>query len=229
MYNGMPFDGQPSFYNQQDAETLLRRRRPGRGFLRPIFAYVIENRVICIFAALFLLGMLAGALLVKRADGETKELLDLVLGSYLEKREVQSFAAIVASSFLSLFSMLIILFFCGFCTISQLIILAVPLFKGLGYGFSIGMLYAQNGISAMQYVLTMFFPSLLLGALLLIWAAKTSFLLSVRLLSMTITPSDKDERIQMRRYCLKYVFFLIFSIIIAFVDAIVVFQYGGAL
>ena len=99
-----------------------------------IFSYFKDNPLLCIFAGLFLIGMLAGIVLLYHADGQLREWLHILLGGYLEKRYEQSFSQIAALSFGSSVFLLLILFFCGFCTISQPIILLLVLFRGLGYG-----------------------------------------------------------------------------------------------
>lgn len=198
-----------------------------RGLLPAVGHYVRENLLSCLLAALYLLGLLAGALLVSRSDPQTKELLDVVLGGYMEKRGAQSFAALAISSFGSMALLIVVLFFCGFCTISQPIIFLIPVFKGLGYGFTIGALYAEHGLAAVRYVSVLVFPVLFLGALLLICASRTAFLLSVRLLRTTLAPSDSDSRARMRRYLVKYFTYCICCLLIALLDAAIVFRFGG--
>jgi hypothetical protein len=107
------------------------------------------------------------------------ESLKIVLGGYIERRQTQAFVNIATSTFCSIFLSLLLLFFCGFCTISQPIIFAVPFFKGLGYGFSIGTLYAQHGVSVIRYVACLIVPVMFFSAMLLIIACRASLLLSV--------------------------------------------------
>lgn len=197
-----------------------------RGLPRHMYAYIRDNPLLCVFAALFLIGMLAGVLLLRNADGQLREVLRMLLGGYVEKRSVQSFTAVAAASFGAMALLLLILFFCGFCTISQPVIIALILFRGMGYGFSIGGLYAEKGISAMQYVFLLLFIPLVLGVLLLICAARTSFLLSVRLFQKAIAPSDRDERYRMQRYCIKYFLYVVLGILIALLDAALTNRFG---
>ncbi|MCI9364810.1 hypothetical protein D7Y09_01990 [bacterium 1XD42-1] len=192
-----------------------------------IFSYFKDNPLLCIFAGLFLIGMLAGIVLLYHADGQLREWLHILLGGYLEKRYEQSFSQIAALSFGSSVFLLLILFFCGFCTISQPIILLLVLFRGLGYGFSMGGLYAEKGTLAAPFVFSTLFLPMLFGSILLICAAKTSFLLSLRLLRKAITPSEHDERVRMRRYCIRYFLYLIICILIALLDAVLSIQFAA--
>lgn len=211
-------------YQTYDATVpSLKAKRP----FKNIFSYFKDNPVLCIFAGLFLIGMLTGIVLLYYADGQLREWLHILLGGYLEKRHEQPFSQIAAVSFGSSVFLLLILFFCGFCTISQPIILLLLLFRGLGYGFSIGGLYAEKGTLAAPFVFSTLFLPMVLGAVLLICAAKTSFLLSLRLLRKTITPSEHDERVRMRRYCIRYFLYLIICLFTALLDAILSIQFAA--
>lgn len=191
-----------------------------------ICIYIRDNPLFCVFGALFLIGMLAGVLLLRNADGQMREVLRMLLGGYIEKRSVQPFTAVAAASFGTIALLLLILFFCGFCTISQPVIVMLILFRGMGYGFSIGGLYAEKGVPAVEYVFLLLFVPLVLGALLLICAARTSFLLSVRLFRKAIAPSDRDERYRMQRYCVKYFLYVVLGILIALLDAALTSRFG---
>lgn len=197
-----------------------------RGLPRRMATYIRDNPLLCVLAVFFLVGMLAGVLLLQNADGQLRDGLRLLLGGYIEKRRVQPFAALAASSFGATALMLLILFFCGFCTISQPVIFLLLLFRGMGYGFSIGGLYAEKGLWAAQYIFLLLFVPMLLGALLLICAARTSFFLSIRLFKKALTPSDQDERYRMQRYCVKYFLYLVLCICIALLDAALTVRFG---
>lgn len=189
--------------------------------------YLRGHLFICVAAALFLAGMLIGTLLVGHASNDTRDLLQIILGGYFEQRQTQSFTAIALSTFSATTVALLILFFCGFCSIAQFIILLVPLFKGLGYGFSFGACYAQYGLQALPYVLLTLFPAMLLNTMLLLFACKTSFVLSMRMLHAAITPSEQSERLRMKRYCVKYGFYTAICMVIALLDAVLSYQLGA--
>lgn len=200
-----------------------------RGLPRRTIAYIRDNPLLCVFAALFLIGMVTGVLLLRNADGELRDILRILLGGYVKKRSSQPFAAVAASSFGTMVLLLLILFFCGFCTISQPVTILLLLFRGMGYGFSIGGLFAEMGLPAVQYVFPLLFVPLILSALLLICAARTSFLLSVRLLRKTMAPSDWDERYRIQKYCIKYFLYLVLCILIALLDAALTIRFGPTL
>lgn len=197
-----------------------------RPAINSLWRYLQKHLFICLTAVLFLAGLLTGTLLVGHASTDTREVLQIVLGGYLEQRQTQSFTAIALSTFSSTAVALLILFFCGFCSIAQLIILLVPLFKGLGYGFSLGACYAQYGLHAIPYVLLTLFPAMLLTSLLLLCACKTSFKLSMRMLHAAITPTEQSERFRMQRYCIKYGLYTGLCIAVSLLDALLSYQFG---
>lgn len=176
----------------------------------------------------FLAGLLFGTLLVSRSGLDTRAALQVILGGYVERRQTLAFASIAASTFCSTFAALAVLFFCGFCTIAQIIIFAVPLFKGLGYGFSIGMLYAQYGTSAIRYVSVPAasydvpeHPAADPGR-----AARRCVCRLRCCVRPSVAPDENGSR-RIKRYCVKYLIFTGICLLIALFDALLVTRFGG--
>ncbi|MEM1483962.1 stage II sporulation protein M [Oscillospiraceae bacterium PP1C4] len=226
--------------NTSDLDKMIKQKTERRlsplsgrqNFLRSFFPYFRGNLLNFSLGILFLAGVLIGTLLVSNASQETVETLKIILGGYIEHRQTQLFSNIVTSTFFSIFFSLIILFFCGFCTISQLLILAVPLFKGLGYGFSIGTLYAQYGTSAIQYVLCLILPTMFFSTLLLLTACRASLLLSITLFRSTLINNSSNnpketDRYRIKRYCVKYIAFTAICLLISLADAILFYKFSG--
>lgn len=210
--------------------TSLRQQEGGVGAVIPLRCFAAHTRnhvVVYLLGALFLFGMAAGALMVRHASADTLDKLSILLGSYVEQRRTLAFAGIVASTFFSTFAMLAILFFCGFCTIAQVLIFAIPVFKGLGYGFSIGMLYAEYGMNAIWYVLILLFPVMFLGTVLLIAAGRSALALSVTLLRSSITASMPAAPFRIKRYCVKFIIFTLFCLLISILDAVLSTKFGS--
>lgn len=213
--------------NQQNAAGNFSPNKNRRDFLRHFLCFLRENWLYFSIAALFLLGMLVGAQLVRHAESQTLELLKIVLGGYLEQRGAQSFFAVASSTFGSLFLSLLTLFFCGFCTISQPISLGVPLFRGLGYGFSVGMFYAQNGVAAIPYVALLLLPTIFFGAVIVVIACRTSLRLSVALFRSSVSGVAQSERSRIQNYCIKYIAFTCICLLISLLDAAILYKFGG--
>lgn len=191
--------------------------------------YLRKHPLYCVLAIVFLIGMLLGVLLLRGADEPVRVLLRLLVGGYVEQRNQQDFAVMALYSLGTSAVFLAVLFFCGFCNISQPLILLLLLFRGIGYGFSLGGMYAEQGIRALQYVFVLFFIPMLLGTLLLICAARNSLLLSIRLWRRATEPSQEDERYRMRRYCISYFLYFILLIFIALLDAMLATRFATVL
>ena len=123
--------------------NLLRTRAVGNSsehgeFIpRPSFMFAKGKLFFYLLEGMFLAGVFVGTMLISHAEEETLQMLQTVLGGYVGQRQIQSFSSIALSTFVSLFSSLLVLFFCGLCTIAQPIVFLALLFKGLGYGFSL--------------------------------------------------------------------------------------------
>ncbi len=226
--NATDLDKMMRYQNKRTAGRFTPVRN-GRRFLRSFCTYSKAHLMTYLFAAVFLTGLLIGTLLVNRSSPETLEVLKAILGGYVEERAHQSFAGIVVSTFSSIFVSLLLLFFCGFCSISLPIIFAVPLFKGLGYGFSIGTLYAQYGTQALLYVSVLLFPAMFLGTLLLITACRTSTALSVTLFRSTLINSELADGVRIKRYCVKFSAFTVICLLIALFDALLYYKFGASI
>ena len=216
-----------------DLENLKTAKRAVPGDFRQgvssrsFLFYFRSNLWMIILGILFLLGVFIGTILLSKSDLSTIESLKIILGGYVEKRRVPSFSSIALSTFLSTFLLLALLFFCGFCTISRLIIVLVPLFKGLGYGFSIGMIYLEHGGEAMKYVALLILPTMFLSTALLLSACKTSLKLSIRLFRASV--SSQSEEVRTKKYCVKYFIFTLMCIIIALLDGAITTSLSGYL
>ena len=226
-------------FTAADWDKILQQQRTARGYpsmqpvrpapeaKRPARSFLSSGLSIWLLALLFLTGMLAGTLLVGRSGPDTLAALKVILGGYVERRQTLSFASVAASTFGSAFAALAILFFCGFCTIAQLIIFAVPLFKGLGYGFSIGMLYAQYGAPAVRYVGFLLLPAIFFSTVLILLAGRASLKLSLTLLRTSLSASEENNSWRIKRYCVKYLIFTGMCLLIALLDAALNVRFGG--
>lgn len=197
------------------------------GWLRSFVLYLRDNILMMSLGALFLLGALIGTLLVGRCSAETLALLNKVLGGYAKQRETQSFWGLTLASFSSLALPLVVLFFCGFCSIAQPIIVLVPLWKGLGYGFSVGAIYAQQGSTSILYIALLLFPAMLLGALLIVIAGRSSLRMSVRLFRVALSEQEQIGREKTQCYCVKYIAFTAICLLVSLFDALICYKLGG--
>ena len=187
----------------------------------------------CLFyllGILFLVGVGVGAFLVGRCQPQTLQLLQSVLGGYTEVRQTLSFGGIVFASFGALSLLLLVLFLLGFCSIAQPVILLVPLFRGLGYGFAAGTLYWQLGTtSALSRIAILLLPSMLPGALLLMAAGRSAFLFSTRLFRSSVRRENASGIPSIKRYCVRFALFAVICLFIAVLDAAICVKFRGLL
>lgn len=197
------------------------------GFVRSFLLFLKKRRFLVLIGLLFLFGMLCGSILVRNSSEQTLRLLDTVLGGFIESRKAQSFFAVMASSFSSLFFFLAILFFCGFCSIAQPAAIATIFFKGLGYGFSIGMLYYEYGYRALGYVALLLTPTICLGAYVLIMAGRVSIKMSNLLFCTNILNKEIPSENRTKTYCIRYLLFLLIALAVAVIEAAIFTAFGG--
>lgn len=211
-------------YKEMTAKPANQRREK-----RALRSFNIKFNLNHLLAAIFIFGMLIGTIMIRNSDNTIFKTMQTIVGSYIERRQNASFLGVAAATYSSLFVILILLFVCGFCTISQPIIFCIPFFKGLGYGFSIGMLYAQYGIAAIRYVSVLLLPVMLMGTCLLILACRASLLMSISLFRLTVYAEQQTNLNRVQRYCIKYIFFTIICLVISVIDAILFYKFGGVI
>ncbi|WP_040197006.1 stage II sporulation protein M [Candidatus Soleaferrea massiliensis] len=188
------------------------------------FTYVKKNYRSILFFALFFIGMIIGAMLIRNAPGETLDNLASITGGFVDKRAQQSFADTLISSFMSNSLYLMLLFIFGFCAIAQPFITAVPLFKGLGLGFSIGYFYAYYKLQGLLYVLLIILPGALITTAVVIAACNQAYSLSLIFLRGINPNNNKSPNnqpsITIKKYMMRYVFFLVVILVSSSFEAI---------
>jgi hypothetical protein len=150
----------------------------GKRYARDIARYARKNTILLILAGIFLLGVALGALAFRAAGAETAGAIARLLEIFKENRAEQGVLANAAAMLSASAAFLAFLLVCGFCAVSQPAILAVPAFRGLGFGFSAASLYAAHGISAMGYVALMILPDMLLSSLAILLCSREALRLS---------------------------------------------------
>lgn len=174
-----------------------------RYYARYLAGYTKRNYAILGMGLLFLAGVLGGTLLLKSADGETVELLMRLVGGFVEKRQTQTFPEVFAASATS--SLLFVggLFLCGFCAVGQPAEILAPLFRGLGFGFSVSSLYAGYGASAAGYVGLFLLPNMLISTVVILFCCRESLRMSGSLFSAL--RGGEGYKMPLRLYLARYI------------------------
>lgn len=128
--------------------------------------------------ALFLAGVLLGALLLRTAGEDTIQLLLRMVNGFVENRRDQTLLQNFTSGAVASLLFLGVLFVCGFCAIAQPVIVLLPLFRGVGIGFSMATLYAAHGTGALGYVALLMLPGTVITTLAILVCCRESMRLS---------------------------------------------------
>lgn len=193
---------------------------------RLLLRYFNAYRQVFFYAALFLAGTLGGALVLRSAGEETSRSLSFLVGQFTQQRGVQTFSGTLLSSFVSTALMLGVLFICGFCAVAQPIIVLVPLFRGLGYGYQAGYIYAQNGFVGMGYAALVLLPNILFSTVLILFACSEAFEMSTACYRAA-RGGDTGASANLRGYCLRFLVFFLLALAVASVDAVCTMMFSG--
>ncbi len=121
-----------------------------------------------LYGAFMICGVAVGVILLTTVDQSYKQKLLEVVGGYVSHRSGQSFVATVGSACSLNILLVMLLMFCGYCSLTLPIIGAIAAFKGLGYGVSTAMVYSIYGIQALPYVNLLILPNALISSLVII-------------------------------------------------------------
>lgn len=198
-----------------------------RGYYsRYIAHYTKKHYGLLVFGFLFLVGVTLGTFLVRYITKETLEYMLRMVNGYVHNRQEQSLLQNFTSGVFASMIFLGILFFSGFCAIAQPVIVLMPLFRGLGVGFSLASLYASQGTEAIGYVLLLMLPGTVISSLVILVCSQESMRMANALFS-TMT-KDRQETIPYspRLYIARYVICVLLCIIAAFIEAVFYFAFA---
>lgn len=171
--------------------------------------------------AFFLLGVLAGSVLLGSADGETLTLLMRLVTGFVEKRRgqalIENFAGAATSSFLFVGA----LFLCGFSAVGHPAELLAPLFRGLGFGFSVSSLYNSYGTSATGFVALFLMPNMLISTIAILFCCRESLRLSTFFFSAMRPVKQDREAYSLRLYVARYFVAAVVCALSAFLEAFI--------
>lgn len=199
-----------------------------RGYYsRYIAHYTKKNYSLLALGALFIIGVLIGTLLIRTAGGETMELLLRMVNGFVENRREQSLLQNFLSGLSGSLLVLAVLFVGGFCAISQPLVVSLPLFRGLGVGFSVASLYAAHGTQAMGFVALLMLPGTVLTALAILICCRESLRLANSFF-VCMGSTDKSRTFySVRIYMARYLACGAICIFSAFLEAVLYFAFAN--
>lgn len=193
--------------NRTRSFGLDGKRRKAGYYKRYFLFFIRENWLILLFGFLFIFGVWIGTSFIGSFQGETLDQLLILLNGFVSRREGQEMRQTFLSTFFSSFGPAALLFFCGFCAISQPLIALVPFFKGLGFGLSASTMLSIYGSSAMGYLIVLLLPGTILSTLVLLFCCKESLGLSCMFFQVINPLQMPSEGTSVGDYCVKYIIF----------------------
>ena len=113
---------------------------------------------VIVFAGFMLFGVFVGSVMASSVEGDSQNVLKQIIDGFIASKNSGEVFYNFCSGALSNLSVMMLLFFCGFCAISTVIIITVAIFKGVGIGLVIGSLYAEYSTAAINYILLKLLP-----------------------------------------------------------------------
>lgn len=181
-----------------------------------IGTFVADNQLLLLFLSLLLIGTAGGSALLDTVGTQNGETLSLKLSAV-----APSFHPILsawAQSMLMPTVLVITLFLAGLTAFGVPVIVAVPLFLGLGIGMTQGFYYAQ-GLSGMGLACLLVLPRFAVASVGILMACAESFRMSVRF-SRRLLPGGAIGSLWLpfRLYLLRFALFFGIAAVSAAVD-----------
>jgi len=176
-----------------------------RYYARYLAHYTKKNNVLLVLGALFMAGVILGAMLLNGAGDETIGLLERVLGGFIARRQQGGLSENFFSAFGSSMLFVAVLFVIGFCAVAQPVIVAAPLIRGLGFGFTAAALYARYGTAAAGFVGVLILPGMLITTVAILLCCKQALRLSgAFFFAMRPRAAGADQPFSLRVYVLSF-------------------------
>jgi len=174
-------------------------------YARHIAHYTKKNNVLIALGALFIAGMILGAITLRGAGYETVGLLERVVGGFITRRAQSGLYENAISAFGSSMLFVGVVFVSGFCAIAQPVIVLAPFIRGLGFGFSAASLYVRYGASAAGIVGVLMLPGMLVSTVAILICCRQALRLSGTFFTaMRREAAKPGEPFSLRAYCFSH-------------------------
>ena len=202
------------------------RRMSGRRYARYLAHYAKKNNVLIMLAVIFIAGVAAGTFMARAAGGETMSAVFRMVHGFMEnRREMELLRGVVYTSASSL-AFVAVLFVCGFCAVSQPVVIFIPFLRGLGFGVSSAALYMSYGMSAAGFLALLIVPDMLISSLAILLCCRESLRLSGNFWRM-MRKKTTDETYPLKIYFGRYTAAAILCVISAFLEAALYFAFAN--
>lgn len=186
-----------------------------------------NGRVIFFFSFLFA-GIVIGAIYARNADKNMLDNLDFFFLTNFTLRSQYGAWDIFISSFAAMFVFLLVIFLLGLSAWGFLAMPLVLLFKGFGFGLSIGYLYGAYEFMGIWYNLVVILPGAFLSTLVMLSASCISSKYSWQIfLSLLRSNISEDMHKLFCQYMYKMMWLLIILALSAVVDMVFTLLFAG--
>lgn len=204
-----------------------RRKRIGhaaRGdFLRELKDAARTNRAMLLLAAVFLVGMVFGAVNSGSAGMRTLSRLDFLFAGNFKARADLPLISIFSASFASAFLFILACFLCGLSMWGAFFIPTVPFFRGFGLGLTSGYLYVTYGWKGFLYNFAVILP----GAFFCCLAILAASLEGMRYSRSLAARGAAAKEIPIKNYLMRFGGILACACVAAVLDVLMSALFGG--
>lgn len=180
-----------------------------------------KNGRILVMLAVFAVGMIIGAVFIKRGDGLVSAAISDTFTAYIKAKSTQSLGLNFISSLAVNAAFMLTAFVFGLCAVGLPFICSLPLLKGMSIGMLSGYLYAKFALKGLGYCVLVIYPGLIPAVFALLLACSAGINSSYEmLLSLSSTKAQKGER-SLKIYCIRFLIICILVLISAVLDATV--------
>ena len=193
-------------------------KKTRKGYLKRYLLFNLrEKGGVLILGGLFLLGTVLGSRLLSMEQDELYELLTAL--ESVRTEDTEDFRTMLESGFLAGGTVILLLFFNGFCAVGQPLSAFLLFYRGLGFGLTGAYLLSQGQASFRYYIMALL-PEMLFELAIQVAAARESILFSLRFLQQLLPVDNiRSEQATVRMYVARFVFFLLLTAACSFMAA----------
>ncbi len=178
-----------------------------------------KNGLFFLFCLIMFAGILYGTLSGKAAGTELLNRLDFVFQTNFELRCSQGIWSAFIASFASSMLFFGVIFLLGLSLWGGFFAVLIPLFKGYGYGLSVGYLYGTYGLKGIFYNLLVILPGTFLASVVTAAASLIAFKNSLHFVLGTFrSQMMPDLKYTLRGYCRSMFGMLLLSMASSLID-----------
>lgn len=195
--------------------------------MKPVATGFKEKWQLLLSCAFFVIGVIAGCTASGTYGDGTSGALDIIINGFISLKSDETMAQTFFSSLGSTVPLMLVVFILGFCALGIPLISLSAAFRGIGIGAMLGYMYAFYGVKGISYCLLLVIPPALLSIPAIILACKEAMRFSGIVFSFISKTNGRNDKFpDMRKYCLRFVVFLLALIAAALVDCLFTLLFG---